>query len=832
MNQNNQPNSVRLDYVQSPNSNVEALAENLQKETSTTRIVKHLGNSFEAKKSIMNVTKCLGNMQEAEHRNEQKRKRNSADSGREYTKEDCLSEDGTRLYTRYNHHSNKENEGSLKNYVNTVMHQSNFKCDTISTLCPYMSFETANYSDAMQNVNHLETEETEREIDHNHLHRTKTNKSTTNSSQEECMNEKFNKEYLTNFCKENQQECQNKQEEISDWEQDHSSLISATENSVDMKKKASTDKDTDTNTNEECPLIDINEDLVDDILNSQDIKIIRKTKIYKKKIKSSRKKGRIYQVRVRGKRCWRAEWYEPQRVVLKESEQLDEKGNIIKKSNSQQKNDIHTEHEESGYTESTRIEEYYIKKSKQFSVSVYTPENARFFAIVALIINEALPNNRLKQEAKEGILDLNRKIKLSRPGKAREEMRRVVNYLEFKKNLILKGSKNSSEPSNSFMQFGNLYNYEAKGKGSSRLLKRNNHKSKKGKWCLQKKSGALNCISLKNKNIASALQEYDKDYLDSKKLNEAMLEHRKTQRNNNHFTSEICTNDSDEMNKHPYNNAYMQNFMYNTEYPLVQRQQNAMDCFSSGRMNDHQNVSFDTNYQNMRQEDASYYGNNNINHTVTNNTTNNNNSVIPYINNHLSQNASYDSQNTNVEPFVSPSYMRNNVEPFHQLGNFQFMLNQNNDNTNYRNYTNSMSYPHNPNFSNRLNMDFQKSMENKCVLRRLKPDFPFDSHPNDNETNYPTQPCFYNQPMEMNSVYGESVENEDCFSNPSSYIHKDNDNCFIYNNQNQNWAPLANPPYHHDISSLNEIVQNHMNFSNEYNQNNNNYTYTNHYFQQ
>lgn len=846
MNQSNQSNPLRLDCVETPNIYVENSAENLQKETQPSKesrntwIVEHLVNSFEATKFVINSTNYLGNKhchslgkrQKMNKSNEQKRKRNSAGSGRESTKKGCISGSSTELHKKDNCHSNEENEELLKHDANTLIHQSNFKCDTISTLCPYMSFETASYSDAIGNINNFETEETERETDNkknnNNLYR-RTNRSTKKYIKKKCMNEQFNKEYFKNSYNENFEEDLNKKEETFDSRQDHSFLVSATEDSVQKKEEA--DTDVDATTDDECPLLDIDERLVDEILKSQDIKIVRKTKVYKKKSTSSRKKGRIYQVRVRGKKCWRAEWYDPQQVVLKDSEELDEKGNIIKKSNSEKKNDANTENEENGTVENTRIEEYYIKRSKQYSVSVYTPEVARTLAITSLLMHEAIPNNGLKEQARKVMFCLKDLKKKSKTGKAREEIRKIAYYLEFKRNCMLNGSNSSSEQSNSPMKFEDYYNSQIKKKGSSRR-KRKSGKNKKGASGSKRKPRVLSYLNMKNKNIVSAIEEYGNTDPDSKKLNQTMSESRISQRNNNHFTSENCANDSDEMNKDLYNNSYIQNFMYNAENPLIQRQQNFMDCFSSGQMHDNQIVSFDGNYQNTVQEDASYYRNQNMQHTVTNDTTSDNSSIVPYMNNLFLQNTPYDLQNTNRESFGSPLYMGNHIDTLHELGNIHFMLNQNNVNPDYPNYTIPMSNPYNPTFSDMLNMNFQNNTETNSGLRRLNPDFPLDAYPTDNETNYPLHRFIHNQPMEMNSVYGQCTQNENPFLNQSPYIHYNDGNYFIQNNQNQNWLPPANAPYTNDTSSLNEIVQNHTNSSKEINHNNNNSAYTNNYFQE
>ncbi|ANQ06240.1 Uncharacterized protein PCOAH_00005310 [Plasmodium coatneyi] len=129
----------------------------------------------------------------------------------------------------------------------------------------------------------------------------------------------------------------------------------------------------------------------------------KKVKAEKKKKKKKKIPGRIYKVIVRGKECWRAEWFVQKglqeinchnggvHAAMAKTEMNTETNTVI---------NTKTETGSGSFQEShpPGNENSLVKKSRQFSVSVYGPENARLFALFELIKYNSVPDG-LREEA-------------------------------------------------------------------------------------------------------------------------------------------------------------------------------------------------------------------------------------------------------------------------------------------------------------------------------------------------------------------------------------------------------------------------------------------------
>lgn len=144
------------------------------------------------------------------------------------------------------------------------------------------------------------------------------------------------------------------------------------------------------------------------------------TPMSKKKVKAEKKKkkkipGRIYKVIVRGKECWRAEWFVQKSLqemsypngrvhvaMAKTNREANQEMNT--ETNTEMKTDAEAKMKTEKGSECFQVshphgnESSVVKKSRQFSVSVYGPENARLFALFELIKYNSVPDG-LRDEA-------------------------------------------------------------------------------------------------------------------------------------------------------------------------------------------------------------------------------------------------------------------------------------------------------------------------------------------------------------------------------------------------------------------------------------------------
>ncbi|GAW79287.1 hypothetical protein, conserved [Plasmodium gonderi] len=141
---------------------------------------------------------------------------------------------------------------------------------------------------------------------------------------------------------------------------------------------------------------------------------VQKTKVKTEKKKKKKKKkipGRVYKVIVRGKECWRAEWF-----VQKNVEERDFKIGNSEMPIMKMEKDNHDINHQHGVNENSLVQtdknnnkNSLMKKSKQFSVSVYGYENARLFALFELIKYNSVPDG-LKDEANICIYNIKKNL--------------------------------------------------------------------------------------------------------------------------------------------------------------------------------------------------------------------------------------------------------------------------------------------------------------------------------------------------------------------------------------------------------------------------------------
>ncbi|VUZ93548.1 conserved Plasmodium protein, unknown function [Plasmodium vivax] len=141
------------------------------------------------------------------------------------------------------------------------------------------------------------------------------------------------------------------------------------------------------------------------------------TPMTKKKVKAEKKKkkkipGRIYKVIVRGKECWRAEWFVQrgfQEMSCNATAKVMPKMKTETGSGSDQVSRPYGGEHPPLRSHNHGNENSFVKKSKQFSVSVYGPENARLFALFELIKYNSVPDG-LREEANVCICNIKKNL--------------------------------------------------------------------------------------------------------------------------------------------------------------------------------------------------------------------------------------------------------------------------------------------------------------------------------------------------------------------------------------------------------------------------------------
>ncbi|KJP87035.1 hypothetical protein AK88_03319 [Plasmodium fragile] len=137
----------------------------------------------------------------------------------------------------------------------------------------------------------------------------------------------------------------------------------------------------------------------------------KKVKVEKKKKKKKKIPGQnLQKVIVRGKECWRAEWFAQKslqginchdgdvHVAMANAEMSTETNMKMKTEKGSGSFQMNYPHDGVERRHNRGNENSLVKKSRQFSVSVYGPENARLFALFELIKYNSVPDS-LRDEA-------------------------------------------------------------------------------------------------------------------------------------------------------------------------------------------------------------------------------------------------------------------------------------------------------------------------------------------------------------------------------------------------------------------------------------------------